>query len=77
MLYGLLHHVEHKLIDVPLQIAELRRQTVELDQEGWKLRQQITAAATRQQHLQRKREAAVTAVKVGPCAAGTALWHAS
>ena len=34
------------------QVNEVRTQTVELDQECWRLRQQISASAHRQQQLQ-------------------------
>ena len=47
-------------------MTELRQQAVTLDQEGWRLRQQISAASQRQHQLQSKREAVAAVNKERP-----------
>ncbi|GAX73278.1 hypothetical protein CEUSTIGMA_g732.t1 [Chlamydomonas eustigma] len=54
------------------QVTELRKQSVDLDQENWRLRQQISAAASRQQHLSQKKEAAAAVCKDRPQWQGSA-----
>jgi cell division protein FtsB len=52
-----------RLVD---QVAQLRRELVSLDQEGWKLRGQISKAVARKQHLEHVRERAASLFQERP-----------